>query len=172
MKLVEITKEWFQETSLDAFTRRNQVTEVYRRQEDGSFRTVPASFTDDWDEAKKRKVAQRLLDEQTVSFAILDSETNDITAFVSMDRNLRDGRMTVEHLHVDKDYRRQGMGAMLLGIAKAAAKQNGGSGLFVPVDSDAETVAFFRAMGGRIAEKMPEDIAAKDPFGLPFVLGL
>ena len=65
--------------------------------------------------------------------------------------------------------RGQGVGRRLFEMGKAEARKNCAEALYISACSSEETIAFYRAMGSKLASNPIKEIAEKEPFDLQMI---
>lgn len=153
----------FHENSLDAYQRRHDVKRVYRRQ-NGAYELVECAYTEDWDIVQKRQIARSVTGNDIIAYLALDNGS--VVGFIALKRELVDGYMILDLMHVSAPVRGQGIGRKLFEIGKEAARKAGSKALYISACSSEETIGFYRAMGAEITAHPIREIADKEPYDL------
>lgn len=134
----------FRINSLDDFSRRQTVTNVYRWKE-GELSLVYQPFIEDWSAERKREKAAEILSGAYITFCAF--EQGRVLGVIMLSPELNEGRMIVHSFHVSADQRRRGLGRRLFEAAKAEARKHGAAALYISACSSEETIKFYLAMG-------------------------
>lgn len=165
----KLTKNNFSPVSLDGFVRIQEVTEVYRIR-DGKYKLVTQPFTDDWTAKRKREKAEMILSDGYTSYgAFRDGR---VIGLIMLSKELNAGRLIVDSFHVSREYRHCGIGRELFACAVKEGIARGASQLYISACSSKETVAFYKAMGCRLAECVIPEMAEDEPFDLQLVFDI
>ena len=167
--LQRLTRENFTLTSLDGFDRFQEVTEVWRLT-DGEYRLVRAPFTEEWPPARRREKAAEVLSGDYIAYGAMAEGR--VAGLLLLEKRLRGRRMVVSSLHVDRSFRRAGLGRMLFRRAMEEGRRAGADELYISACSARETIAFYRAMGCVQAEPVIPEMAAEEPWDLQLVCPL
>ncbi|MGN0650890.1 MAG: GNAT family N-acetyltransferase [Oscillospiraceae bacterium] len=158
-----LTKENFNENSLDYFERRQEVRRVYRKSENGH-ELVELPYIEDWDIEKKRQVAKDISSTDYISYIATDGST--VIGFIGLIKQLNNRYMILDLMQVSAAYRGKGIGGKLFSIAKEEAAKAGANALYISACSSEETIAFYKAMGAEHANPTIPEIAENEPFDL------
>ncbi len=162
-----LTHENFSPFSLDAFERRQQVTECWRRVAE-EWRLLPIRFTEDWSLRQRREIAA------DVALHMEDDQT----AFGAFDGGQLVGFLTVSHdffgetaryaelvcFQVSRPYRGQGIGRRLFSLACQEARRLGAEKLFISGHSSRESQAAYAALGCIRAREKNQRLAKEEPW--------
>lgn len=161
--IVRITKDSFNESSLDNFIRTQKVTKVYRMV-NSEYSLMYQPFTDDWTSERKREKARELLSGGLIAFgAFIDSE---LAGFIALESKLNRERMIIDTLHVSAPFRGRGIGRQLFLCGVETARRNGTKTLYISACSSEETIAFYQAMGATVTDDPINELAVEEPFDL------
>ncbi|MDD4290872.1 MAG: GNAT family N-acetyltransferase [Clostridia bacterium] len=163
-----LTKDNFSADSLDDFVRTQPVEEVYRKV-NGEYILVQLPFTDDWTSKRKREKAQAILSEQYSTYgAFLDGH---IVGFIMVEKETRGNSLVIDSFHVDKRFRRMGIGKKLFRYAENQARDLGAKQLYISACSSKETISFYMALGCFIAPQndVIMELAEDEPFDLQLI---
>ena len=69
----------------------------------------------------------------------------------------------LEWLHVSRDYRGQGLGAMLIEKARGVARERGAAGLYISATPSENTVNFYRGRGATLVPTPDQELFALEP---------
>jgi GNAT superfamily N-acetyltransferase len=163
MKIELLSKESFDEYSLDYFERKHEVARVYRRI-DGEYTLVETPYVEDWSLEKKRQVSRDISSDQYITYTAI--EDGKIIGFIGMIRNLVGNRMILDVMQVSASYRRRGLGRELFLKGAEVASLSGASELYISANPSEETIAFYKAMGANITDNPIKDIAESEPYDL------
>lgn len=83
-------------------------------------------------------------------------------ASLAAQRYSRD-RMQLLTLHVDRDFRQQGFGCVLLALAEELAKQAGAAGLYISSAPKVNTVDFYMRQGAVLSPEPIAQLLAQEP---------
>lgn len=156
----------FNEHSLDNYERRQDVKKVYRRI-NGSYELVEIPYTEDWTLEEKREKARNLCKSDCTAYFALDGD--ETVGFIGLLKELIDGYMILDMMHVSAKYRGHGIGRRLFELGKTTAQKAGAKGLYISACSSEETIAFYRAMGAVLTEDPIKQIAEKEPYDLQMI---
>lgn len=166
MKIQKVSEAGFLEINLDYFKREQKITRIYVRQDDKYvLKEQPGVM--DWSLDKKREVARDLTDSAYISY--LAMEGGRIVGFMSLVKELVSGRMILDLIQVDKDWRGQGIGRILWEKALEEARLNGARELYISACPSEETIHFYRSMGARVTDNPIVSIANEEPEDLQLV---
>lgn len=166
MKIQKVSEAGFPEINLDYFKREQKITRIYVRQDDKYvLKEQPGVM--DWSLDKKREVARDLTDSAYISY--LAMEGGRIVGFMSLVKELVSGRMILDLIQVDKDWRGHGIGRILWEKAVEEARLNGARELYISACPSEETINFYRATGARVTDNPIVSIANEEPEDLQLV---
>ena len=152
--------------SLDLYDRKQYVNKVYRRI-DGDYTLVECKYTEDWDLNKKRSVARRISSDEYITYIALENDK--VVGFIGLLRQLNGPYMILDMMQVSSECRGQGIGRRLFEAGKDEARKNGAEALYISACSSEETIAFYRAMGSKLASEPIKEIAEEEPFDLQMI---
>lgn len=158
-----ISERNFSEASLDSYVRTQDVKRVYRKT-DGEYSLVEMPYIEDWSLEKKREVARDIVSNDYISYAALDEEK--VVGFIGLKKQLVDGYMILDMMHVSAECRGKGIGRKLFEIGKQEAKKCGAKALYISACSSEETIAFYTAMGAKLTDTPIKEMADEEPFDL------
>lgn len=166
IKLRKITKKTLSYDLFADFQREQKVTHSFRA-EDGKWVIRETNFTDQWGESEKKELVRCLsntLDTKGIVYGAFD-DTKLVGFFSVESKKFGSKNQYVEltSLHVDKDYRRQGIGRKLFECAVSCGQSLGGKKLYISSQSSIETQAFYRDMGCIEALEFSPEAVAKEP---------
>ena len=161
-----LTKENMKENGLDDYCRTQIVKRQYRMMDD-DYILVEEKWVMDWDRQKKCEIAKSLISDNYIAFGAFENDR--IIGFVSVESKLRGERLVLDMIQVSQEYRGAGLGRKLFQIAKERAKVLGARQLYISACSAEETINFYKAMGGKIAENPIKEIAEEEPMDLQMV---
>lgn len=153
----------FHMDSLDAFSRKQVVTDVYRLQ-DGQLRLVHQPFSEDWSAERKREKAAEILNGAYITFCAF--EDGRVLGAIILTPELNEGRMIVHSFHVSADQRRRGLGRMLFAAAKDEARRHGAAALYISACSSEETINFYLAMGCQLSPRPIQAMVDDEPWDI------
>lgn len=153
----------FRPDSLDAFSRTQAVTNVYRLR-DGQLCLVHQPFTEDWSPERKREKAAEILSGDYITFCAF--EQGRVLGSMMLIPGLNEGRMIVHSFHVSADQRRRGLGRRLFAAAKEEARRHGAAALYISACSAEETIRFYQAMGCRLSPNPIPAIVQDEPWDI------
>ena len=152
----------------DAFVRRQEVTDCWRRGNDGSWRGERHPFVDDWSEKDYAFLVKCLKNTAQTGGLVAGAFTEEgLKGFVSVEPELFGSKreyLDLSSLHVSADLRGQGIGRALFGFAKEFARQKGAKKLYISAHSAVETQAFYHAVGCVEAKEYNLAHVQKEPF--------
>ena len=166
MKIEKVRKDIFSEINLDDFNRQQEITRIYVRK-DETYVLEEQRGVMDWSIDKKKEVAHDLVDGNYISY--LAFEEDRIVGFMSLVKKLVSGRMILDLIQVDKEFRGQGIGRMLWEKAVEEARLNGAKELYISACPSEETIGFYRAMGADVTDDPIISIANDEPYDLQLV---
>lgn len=161
-----LTESNFNRYSLDTYVRTHNVRRVYRRQ-GTEYVLVDLPYTEDWSPERKRMIAETISGSGYITYLAL--ENGRVIGFVAMKKQLTDGYMILDMMHVSAGHRGNGLGRRLFDIAKAEAAKAGAKALYISACSSEETIAFYMAMGAFVTPDPIKEIADDEPFDLQMI---
>lgn len=166
IRIENVTKSNFKEASLDAYVRTQEVKRVYRKT-NGEYSLVEMPYTEDWSLEKKREVARDILSDEYISYIALDDER--VAGFIGLKKQLVDGYMILDMMHVSAECRGKGIGRRLFEMGKHEAKKSGAKALYISACSSEETIAFYTAMGAKLTDDPIKEMADEEPYDLQMI---
>ena len=166
MKIEKIKGDSFLEINLDDFNRQQEVTRIYVRKGE-TYVLEERRGVMDWSIDRKREVAHKLIDSEHISYLALEEDR--IVGFVSLVKELISGRMILDLIQVDKDFRGCGIGRILWEKAVEEARLNEAKELYISACPSEETICFYRAMGADVTDNPIISIANDEPYDLQLV---
>lgn len=161
-----LSEENFGIESLDSYNRKQDVKKVYRKI-DGEYMLVECAYTEDWDMLKKRSIAKQISSDEYITYLALDNDK--VVGFIGLLKKLNGPYMILDMMQVSSECRGQGVGRQLFNVGKREARKAGADALYISACSSEETIAFYRAMGSRLASCPIKEIAEDEPFDLQMV---
>ena len=150
-----ISAENFNEHSLDAFVRTQNVSECYRKTENG-YELKKVSYTEEWSIEKKRSVCLEMIDAASAAFAIGAFCGENPVGFIFVNDS------ELVYFHVSQKYRGMGIGKRLFGLACEKARERGVERFFISANSSKETVDTYLKLGCSYSTRKNE----KEPFDI------
>ncbi|MGN0824350.1 MAG: GNAT family N-acetyltransferase [Candidatus Coproplasma sp.] len=166
IKIELLSKENFNELSLDSYSRRQDVKRVYRRMGD-EYVLIDMPYVEDWNLEKKRSVASALKSNEYVAYVALDGDT--VVGFIGLKKQLINKYMVLDFMHVSYEYRGKGIGRTLFNLGRDTAIKAGAKALYISACSSEETIAFYKAMGAELTNNPIREIAEKEPFDMQMI---
>lgn len=165
VKIELLTKDNFNEHSLDTYIRTQNVNKVYR-QNNGKYSLVDIPYVEDWNLEKKRQIAKNIGSDEYISYVAVE---DGIVGFIGLIKNLKEEYMILDMMHVSKSYRGMGIGRKLFEKGRQSAKKAGAKALYISACSSEETIAFYKAMGAKLTENPIREIADEEPCDLQMI---
>ena len=132
------------------FNRHQEVTHVFRA-ENGKWVIRECNFTEKWGENEKEELVRCLantIKTKGIVYGAFDGEK--LVGFFSVESpkfGSKKQYVELTSLHVDYEYRGQGIGRKLFECAVSSGQSLGGKKLYISSHSSVETQAFYKAMG-------------------------
>lgn len=161
-----LTKENMTERSLDNFCRTQSVKREFRLI-NNEYILVDCDWVMDWSLEKKQVVAKSLLSNDYTAFGVL--EKGRVIGFVSVETILRGEFLVLDMIQVSQSYRNKGLGRMLFQIARTRAQEMGAKQLYISACSSEETIAFYKAMGCKLAINPITSIVEDEPMDVQMI---
>jgi len=161
-----LSKDNFHQDSLDHYQRKQEIKKVYRKQ-NGAYILADCAYTEDWDAGKRRSVAKTISGDDYITYLALDEGR--VVGFIGLLKQLEGPYMILGMMQVSAEYRGLGIGRRLLRKGKEEARKAGAEALYISACSSEETVAFYKAMGSRLADFPIKRIADDEPYDLQMV---
>ena len=165
VKIELLTKDNFNEHSLDTYIRTQNVNKVYR-QNNGKYSLVDIPYVEDWNLEKKRQVAKNISSDEYIAYVAIE---DGIVGFIGLIKNLKEEYMILDMMHVSESYRGMGIGRKLFEKGRQNAKKAGAKALYISACSSEETIAFYKAMGAKLTENPIREIADEEPCDLQMI---
>lgn len=165
-KIQLLAKENMTERSLDNFCRTQNVKREFRLI-NNEYILVDCDWVMDWSLQKKQVVAKSLFSNEYIAFGAL--EEGRIIGFISVETNLRKKILVLDMIQVSQSYRNKGLGRKLFQIAKTKAKEMGAKQIYISACSAEETIAFYKAMGCKLAINPITTIAEDEPMDVQMI---
>ena len=163
IKIELLTKNNFNENSLDNYERTQEVKKVYRKQ-DGEYVLVEMPYVEDWTLEKKREVAKDICSDEYISYIALDDDK--VVGFIGLKRQLFGDYMILDMMHTSAGYRGKGLGRKLFELGRETARKAGAKALYISACSSEETIAFYKAMGAVVTKDTIKEIEEDEPCDL------
>lgn len=164
-----LSKANFNLNSLDNYHRKQDVKKVYRKY-CGDYILLDCEYTEDWDAEKRRSVAKAISGDDYITYLALDGDR--VVGFIGLIKQLEGLYMILDMMQVSEEYRGRGIGKLLFGKGKEEALKAGAEALYISANSSEETIAFYKAMGSRLADCPIKRIAEDEPYDLQMVCPL
>ena len=161
-----LSKDNFHPDSIDHYQRKQEVKKAYRKQ-GGAYVLVDCVYTEDWDPGKRRSVAKTISGDDYITYLALDEDR--VVGFIGLLKQLEGPYMILDMMQVSAECRGLGIGRRLFCKGKEEARKAGAEALYISACSSEETIAFYRAMGGRLTDFPIKRIADDEPFDLQMV---
>ena len=166
VKIELLTKENMTERALNDFCRTQSVKREYRLI-NNKYILVDCDWIMDWSLEKKQVVAKSLLSNDYTAHGIL--KNGRIIGFVSVETALRGEFLVLDMIQVSQSYRNKGLGRELFQIARTKAQEMGAKQLYISACSAEETIAFYKAMGCKLAKNPITSIVEDEPMDLQMI---
>ena len=157
----ELTKDLF-----SAFIRRQDVTKCWRKIS-GEWEIKYIPFIDDWNESEYEELICGLLTTlESGGFVAGAFYKGALKGFVSVESGIFGGEnryADLSNIHVSRDFRGNGIGRILFGMAKEWAAAHGAKKLYISAHSAVESQAFYHAMGCVEATEYNQAHVIKEP---------
>ena len=160
-----LTRDNFNENSLDDFIRHQEVTECWRNV-DGEWKLLPVVFVEHWDMPRLREEATELLQFSEEGRAVFGAFVGDrVIGFAALGTRLGSKRQYIEltGFHVSAPYRGRGIGRRLFAAICEAARSTGAEKLYISAQSSRESQAAYKALGCVYAQEIDLIRAAEEP---------
>ncbi|MGN1409338.1 MAG: GNAT family N-acetyltransferase [Eubacteriales bacterium] len=159
----------------DGFVRTQTVMKC-RRKRGEEWVIIDEPFIDDWDESDIERLCTELrstVSQRGVMFgAFIDGKLKGFAAVEPDFFGSRSQYLNLSELHVSAEYRGNGMGKKLFGLAKSWAKRQGAEKLYMSTHSAVESQAFYLSMGCVEAEEYNSRLVEKEPCDCQLECGL
>ena len=124
-------------------------------------------YTEDWDAEKRHSVAKMISGDDYITYLALDEDR--VVGFIGLLKQLEGPYMILDMMQVSAECRGMGIGRRLFFKGKDEAKKAGAQALYISACSSEETIAFYKAMGGRLTGSPIKRIADDEPYDLQMV---
>ena len=162
----KLTKQNFNEHSLDTFVRHQDVTQCWRNV-DGEWKLLPIQFTEEWDLEKCRSIAKNItenLDKGIVGYGAF--EDGIVAGYITIGTCFLGSRKQYVQLveyEVSKPYRGKKIGKKLFELACEEARKMNVEKLYISAHSSKESQAAYKALGCVHAEEINTKLAEEEP---------
>lgn len=162
----KLTKDNFNEYSLDDFVRHQEVTECWRNV-DGEWKLLPIAFTEEWDLETCRCAAKDIfvnLAGNLAGYAALDN--GKVVGYITVGTDFfgsRNQYVQLVEFQVSEAYRGRKIGKKLFELACEQARSLEAEKLYISAHSSKESQAAYRALGCVHAEEINERLASEEP---------
>lgn len=167
--LEQLSERNFTESSLDGFIRRQEVTECWRRTENG-LELIPMVFTEDWDENLLCAVAARMLSNIRRGFIGIGAfDGGKLIGWTFFGNELigsRKNYIELHMFHVSQPYRNHGIGRRLFEASLPIVRKTGAERVFISSHSAKESQAAYRALGCVPAQEYFPHAAEEEPLDI------
>ena len=161
-----LSAENFKPDSLDNYLRKQDVKKVYRKH-NGEYILVDCVYTEDWDIEERRSVARDISSDDYITY--LAVENDEVVGFIGLKKDPVGTYMILDQMQVSAACRGQGIGRKLFDVGKEEARKAGAEALYISACSSEETIAFYKAMGAKLAEHPIKEMADDEPYDLQMV---
>lgn len=162
----KLTKDNFNEHSLDGFIRHQEVKECWRK-ENGEWTLQPIAFTEEWDsDALREKAADIVGFIGSKGFGYGAFSDEHIVGFITVSDSLFGSCKQYAELvnfQVSEPYRAHGIGRRLFELACEEARNIGVQKLYISAHSSKESQAAYHKLGCTEAEEINKEIAENEP---------
>lgn len=169
VKIELLNEKNFSEHSLDDYLRKHEVKRVWRSI-NGEYALVEMPYTEDWDIERRRQVARDIVSDSYITYAAFDG--GKVVGFIGLLKQLRDGYMILDMMHVSAECRGHGLGRKLFELGRTEAATSGAKALYISACSSEETIAFYKAMGAVLTDEPIREIAEAEPFDLQMICAI
>ncbi|MGN0693016.1 MAG: GNAT family N-acetyltransferase, partial [Oscillospiraceae bacterium] len=163
----KLTKDNFNDHSLDGFIRHQEVRECWRKV-NGEWTLQPIEFTEDWDSFVLREKAAEIIGFiGSKGFAYGAFSDDKIVGFITVSDSLFGSNKQYAELvlfQVSEPFRGRGIGRRLFELACEEARSIGVQRLYISAHSSKESQAAYRRLGCTEAEEVNKEIAENEPF--------
>lgn len=161
-----LTKQNFNEFSLDHFIRHQEVTHCWRNVE-GEWKLLPIAFTENWDLSQCRRNAKNIsdnLEQDIIGFSAFSDGT--VVGYLTIGKSLFGSRKQYVQLvefEVSKNFRGKKIGKELFKLGCDAAKSLNAEKLYISAHSSKESQAAYKALGCVHATEIDSKLAEEEP---------
>ena len=166
MKFERLTKLNFNEYSLDAFVRHQDVTECWRLVH-GEWKLMNIEFVEEWDLEECRSIARNIsenLDGNIIGFGAF--EDNTVVGYITIGTESfgsRDQYVQLVEFEVSEGFRGRKIGKRLFELGCDAARGLKAEKLYISAHSSKESQAAYKALGCVHAEEINRKLAEEEP---------
>lgn len=169
IKIEPLTLSNFNEHSLDDFRRRQQVTEVWRRN-GNEMELVYQPFVEDWDADVRREAAERMLGNlRRGYFGTGAFDGGKLVGWTFYGNELigeRKNYVELHMFHVSELYRGKGIGRRVFEASLPLVRETGAERIFISSHSAKESQAAYKALGCVHARELFREAAETEPFDI------
>lgn len=169
IKIEPLTISNFNEHSLDDFRRRQQVTEVWRRN-GNEMELVYQPFVEDWDAELRRAAAERMLGNlRRGYFGTGAFDGGKLVGWTFYGNELigeRKNYVELHMFHVSELYRGKGIGRRVFEASLPLVRETGAERIFISSHSAKESQAAYKALGCVPARELFREAAEMEPFDI------
>ena len=161
----EIPKVW-------RIDRREYIANIYRLQ-DGKLVLEPHNFdVPGWAPGQEQSQTPRLqavVDRGGEAWAVFDGEAVVAAAVIDVRAvGIQKDLIQLGWLHVSRDHRGMGLGAMLFDKGRDLARSQGAAGLYISATRSENTVNFYRGRGATLVSAPDPELFALEPVDIHF----
>lgn len=161
-----LTNKNFNEQSLDAFVRHQEVTQCWRKVE-GEWKLLPIKFTEEWDLNELRSIARNItenLDKNILGYGAF--EEGSLIGYITIGTCFFGSKKQYVQLvefEVSEKYRGKKIGKKLFELGCDAARALDAEKLYISAHSSKESQAAYAALGCVHAEEINAKLAEEEP---------
>ena len=163
----EIKKEDMDDSFLDCFNRYQEVSHVWRM-ENNEKTVKDVAFSEDWDDAEKQGVIKGLVEAIDRGGSVFGAfEDMKLIGFASIDGEMIGNEseyIQMLKLFVSQEYRGRGIGKELFDKCVESAGKAGARKLYISANSSVETIGFYEKMGCTDATWLYEKQVELEPY--------
>ena len=166
MKFERLTKQNFNEYSLDHFVRHQDVKQCWRNV-DGEWKLLPIEFTEEWDLEECRSIAKNIsenLDENIVGYGAFEDGT--VVGYITIGTcflGSREQYVQLVEFEVSENFRGRKIGKKLFELGCDAARTLKAEKLYISAHSSKESQAAYKALGCVHAKEINAKLAEEEP---------
>lgn len=166
LKFERLTKQNFDEYSLDSFVRHQDVTQCWRNV-DGEWKLLPIEFTEEWDLEKRRSIAKNIsesLDENIIGYGAYEDGT--VVGYITIGTDFfgsREQYVQLVEFQVSENFRGRKIGKRLFELGCDAARTLKAEKLYISAHSSKESQAAYKALGCVHAKEINSKLAEEEP---------
>lgn len=158
------------------YFNRHQVTNRVRYMHNDTFLYKEDHFIDDWDDQKKQKVINELLQCIANNGIVAGAYHEDrLIGFANVEARFfgrNNEYLELPYIHLSKEYRGLGIGRRLLLLCCEKAKEMGAAKLYIAAHPSEESQQFYIRMGCMPAVEVNEEILAREPLDIQLEIKL